>query len=159
MATKKITIEFEEYTSPNQLSESDKELLNRAIEATKGSYSPYSGFSVGAALRLSNGEILSGSNQENAAFPSGLCAERTAIFYAHANYPSENIETIAVTAVKDGKMLPDPTFPCGACRQVMAESQMRAGKGIRVIVGGERSIIVFPAVEALLPFNFDNFKK
>ncbi|MEN6619208.1 MAG: cytidine deaminase [Rikenellaceae bacterium] len=159
MHQKSITITYEEYYSNEELNSSDKELLNRAIEATKGSYAPYSKFNVGAALRLDNGEIIAASNQENAAYPSGLCAERVAIFYAHAKYPKASIESLAVTATVSGNLCETPTYPCGACRQVMAESELRAGKPIRVIVGGEKITQIVEDINSLLPFVFDNLPK
>ena len=138
------------------LEQQDSELLKKAADAAKSAYAPYSNFNVGAAVRLSNGEVIAASNQENAAYPSGLCAERVAIFYAHARYPDSNIESIAVTASVDGHLCEDPTYPCGACRQVMAESENRSGKPIKIIIGGERITQVMDSVSSLLPFSFDN---
>ena len=110
-------------------------------------------------MRLSNGEIIAASNQENAAYPSGLCAERVAIFYAHAKFPDASVESIAVTASVGGHICETPTYPCGACRQVLAESEMRSGSPIRVIVGGEKFTQVMDSISALLPFTFDNLPK
>lgn len=153
---KKIEIDYIEYDSLLELPSEDKELLEKAIEAISGSYAPYSFFNVGAALRLSDGTIVKGANQENLAYPSGLCAERTAIFAAHANYPDLNIKAIAITAAKNGKVLKELVTPCGACRQVMAESQMRAGSPIKVILGSSDKVWVFSSVDGVLPFIFDS---
>ena len=156
MNQKKISITYKEFPKGAGLAENERELLSKAAEAAGSAYAPYSNFNVGAAVRLSNGEIISASNQENAAYPSGLCAERVAIFYAHARYPDESIESIAVTASVNGNMCEDPTYPCGACRQVMAESETRFGKPIKIIIGGERVTQVMESVSSLLPFTFDN---
>jgi cytidine deaminase len=156
MTHKEISIAYEEYRNGEILGEREKELLDNAAKAASSAYAPYSKFNVGAAVRLSNGEIVSANNQENAAFPSGLCAERVAIFYAHAKYPDATIDSIAVTAMVNGKICKVPTYPCGACRQVMAESESRAGKPIKVIIGGEEIVQIMGGVSSLLPFIFDN---
>ena len=121
MTQKEIKICYSEYDSLSGLCEEDRILAEKAIEATANSYAPYSGFCVGAAVRLSDGKIITGSNQENIAYPSGLCAERTAMFYAHAQYPDAGIIAIAIAARQDGDLCETPASPCGACRQVMAE--------------------------------------
>ncbi|MBP1671551.1 MAG: cytidine deaminase [Bacteroidales bacterium] len=159
MCQKSISISYKEYFRNEGLELKDKELLDRAKKASEGAYAPYSNFNVGAAVRLSNGEIIAASNQENAAYPSGLCAERVAIFYAHAKFPDASVESIAVTASVGGHICETPTYPCGACRQVLAESEMRSGSPIRVIVGGEKFTQVMDSISALLPFTFDNLPK
>ncbi|HNW49129.1 MAG: cytidine deaminase [Bacteroidales bacterium] len=159
MCQKSISISYKEYFRNEGLELKDKELLDRAKIASEGAYAPYSNFNVGAAVRLSNGEIIAASNQENAAYPSGLCAERVAIFYAHAKFPDASVESIAVTASVGGHICETPTYPCGACRQVLAESEMRSGSPIRVIVGGEKFTQVMDSISALLPFTFDNLPK
>ncbi len=156
MITKKIEINYNEYDSINELSVEDKELMEKAIGTLDGSYAPYSNFNVAAAVRLSDGTIVTGANQENIAFPSGLCAERTAIFAAHAQFPQKNISTIAIVSAQDGKLLPTPIAPCGACRQVMAESQMRAGRPVRVLLGGSGRVIEFSSIDGILPYIFNN---
>jgi len=157
MNRKSITISYSEYNSNNELPTKDKELLDIAIEATKNSYAPYSRFNVGAAVRLANGEIISASNQENAAYPSGLCAERVAIFSASAQYPGETIECIAITINTDDKKVTSPVPPCGACRQVIAEYEHKQGKKIRVIFAGETGHIVqMEGIESLLPMTFNS---
>ncbi len=154
MITKKLEITYSEYSSVDELPQNDANLLNAAIEALNGSYAPYSNFNVGAAVQLDNGVIVKGSNQENIAYPSGLCAERTALFSAHANYPQNKIVSIALTSSQNGVLLATPPFPCGACRQVMAQTQTRNGSPLRIIIGGSDKIFVFNSVESLLPFIF-----
>ena len=130
---------------------------------TIGSYAPFSHYNVGAAVLLSDGTVVQGANQENAAFPSGLCAERTALFAAHAQHPELAVRALAVTACRNGRMAPEPAWPCGACRawpcgacrQVLAETQKRAEAPVRVIVGGLSRIVVFSSVDDILPFIFD----
>ena len=158
MTQKEIKICYSEYDSLSGLGEEDRILAEKAIEATANSYAPYSGFCVGAAVRLSDGKIITGSNQENIAYPSGLCAERTAMFYASSTHPGEEMEAIAIAAVKDGKLCSLPASPCGACRQVMAEYQTRAGKEMRIILAGAEKTLVFDRVDDLLPFIFDSLK-
>ena len=154
MITKKLEITYSEYSSVDELPQNDANLLNAAIEALNGSYAPYSNFNVGAAVQLDNGVIVKGSNQENIAYPSGLCAERTALFSAHANYPQNKIVSIPLTSSQHGVLLATPPFPCGACRQVMAQTQTRNGSPLRIIIGGSDKIFVFNSVESLLPFIF-----
>ena len=156
MKNKRLEINYIEYDSPSEMTAEDRLLLKNAMEALEGSYAPYSNFNVGAAVRMSDGSIVTGANQENIAYPSGLCAERTAIFSAHAKYPNLNIEAIAIVSAQDGKILETPISPCGACRQVMAESQMRAGSPIKIILGGSGHILEFASVEGVLPFIFNN---
>lgn len=143
----------------DDLDEKDKELVLAAKEATYTSYSPYSHFSVGAAVRLSNGEIVCGSNQENAAFGAGTCAERCTMFYANARYPEAHICTIAVAARGvDGKFLKSPISPCGVCRQALVEAQTRGKEPIRALLYGEREIYVLKSISDLIPFQFDEIK-
>ena len=156
MTSKEIKIAYIEYESLDQLDPQDRELAEAAIEATKGSYAPYSGFNVGAAVRLDTGEIVKGANQENAAYPSGLCAERTAMFYASATYPDSTIESIAVTASQNGILCDSPASPCGACRQVMAQYQTKGGSPMTIILVGGKKIWKFDKVDDLLPLIFDS---
>lgn len=156
MEKKCINISYTEYASIDELGTSDKLLLENAIAAADAAYAPYSSFHVGAAVQLSNGEIVSGSNQENAAYPSGLCAERTTLFYAHAKYPDAAVKSIALAAKQNGALTDRFTYPCGACRQVLHESQMRSGAPIRIIVGSATKVLVLDSVNDLLPFAFDN---
>ncbi|MFA6770221.1 MAG: cytidine deaminase [Bacteroidales bacterium] len=159
MKRKNFIIEYNEYLNKEELSKDDALLLEKAAKAAEGAYAPYSNFNVGAALLLSNGEIITANNQENAAYPSGLCAERVAIFYANAKYPHASILSLAVTASVNGKPCKTPTYPCGACRQVMAESEQRAGVPIRIIVAGEKVTQVVESTKSLLPFVFNTLPK
>ena len=123
-----INSKYQVLDSAEELSIPDKELYDAAVNAADKAYAPYSKFHVGSAVRLENGEIISAANQENAAYPSGLCAERSTLFYAHSKYPNTPVVAIAIVAKTDGKLTPTPTYPCGACRQVLHESQIRGGK-------------------------------
>jgi cytidine deaminase len=156
MTSKEIRIVYNEYESLDQLDPRDRELAEAAIEATKGSYAPYSHFNVGAAVRLDNGEIIKGSNQENAAHPSGICAERTAMFYASANFPENAITSIAITASQNGKLCETPATPCGACRQVMAEYQYKGKHPMEILLIGGKKIWKFGKVDDMLPLIFDS---
>ena len=157
MEEKDINITYKEYTSISELPIEYRKLVENAIEATKSSYAPYSNFNVGAAILMGNGEIVTGSNQENAASPSGLCAERVALFAAHHNYPSTPVKAIAIIGSQNGVITSELTYPCAACIQVMVESQKRAGAPIAVIVGSAGKIQVMESVDSLLPFSFSNF--
>lgn len=156
MADKKYIINYQEFTSASQMTPEDQEMVAAAIDAQKGSYSPYSKFQVGAALRLENGIVLKGANQENAAYPSGLCAERTVMFYAGASYPDVPFETLAIAGADRGILCESPASPCGACRQVMAEYQKKHGKPFNIILVGSRRIRKFRCVDDVLPFIFDS---
>ncbi len=150
-----LEIPYIDYASPEELPADDRELIAQAIESTRRSYSPYSHFAVGAAARLGNGLILCGSNQENAAYPSGLCAERTALFYAGAAYPGEPVTALAIAARNGQSLLtPLPPSPCGACRQVMMETCLRQGKPFRCLLYGTQRIRLIPDCRLLLPFAF-----
>lgn len=153
---KKIIIEYQELTSAAELDADDRALLEEAIGITSASHSPYSGFRVGAALRLENGEILSAANQENEAFPSGLCAERSLLFYTFSKYPHTPVTAIAIAAKRGDTLTDEPTRPCGACVQVMLDAEKRAGKPVKVILGSAGRIEVISSVRDLIPFYFDN---
>lgn len=159
MKRKNLVIEYDEYLNKEGLSKEDSVLLERATQAAQSAYAPYSNFHVGAALLLSNGEIICASNQENAAYPSGLCAERVAMFYAQAKYPTASIISLAITSSVNGKPNDTPTYPCGACRQVMAECEQRGTIPMRVIIGGEKVTHAVEGIKSLLPFVFDNLPK
>ena len=156
MTSKEIKIAYSEYEDIQQLDVMDRELAEAAIEATKGSYAPYSGFNVGAAVRLEDGEIIKGANQENAAYPSGICAERTALFYAGANRPDKAVISIAIVASQNGNLCNSPVTPCGSCRQVMAQTQLRSGVPMSIILVGASRIWRFEKVDDLLPLIFDS---
>ena len=133
----------------------DAELLRQAHEATNNSYVPYSKFHVGAAVRLSNGVVIKGCNIENAAFPSGLCAERVTLFAAQSQYPDVPIEALAITARSEITEVTEPVAPCGSCRQVMVETEQRSGRPLRIICQGDTGpVFVFEGIETLMPFIF-----
>ena len=156
MTNKEIKIAYREYTGLEELEVQDKELAQAAIDATALSYAPYSGFNVGAAVMFEDGEIIKGANQENAAYPSGLCAERTALFYASSCRPDKAMAAIAIAAGQNGKICEMPATPCGACRQVMAQYQTKSGRPMKVILVGEKLIWSFDKVDDLLPLIFDS---
>ena len=142
------------FAQPEELSEDDKQLVERAIEATASSYSPYSHFAVGAALRLSDGTIVIGSNQENAAFPSGLCAERTAIFAAGATHPDKAVTALAIAARNEAGLTAEPVSPCGACRQVILEVEQRYNCAVRILLYGTKGVYIINSIRDLLPLCF-----
>ena len=143
--------------SYDELSGADKAVVDAARAATANSYAVYSNFSVGAAVRLGNGTVVSGSNQENAAYPSGLCAERTTLFWANSQYPKEPVEVLAIAARSAQGELEFPITPCGACRQVMLETEKRFGNKMKIILYGTRQCYVIDdGVRALLPLSFDS---
>lgn len=157
MEHKKIHIQYTESESFSEVPEEDQELLSAAAKSAASAYAPYSGFGVGAAIRLSSGRIITGNNQENAAYPSGLCAERVALFYASAMFPDEKVETIAVTVKTESGRITDPVAPCGACRQVIAEYENRQNKEIKIIFSGETGrVITMNGIQNLLPITFNS---
>ena len=137
-----------------ELSEADRKLVEAAKQATEGSYAPYSKFLVGAAVLLKDGTIVPGANQENAAFPSGLCAERTALFAANAQYPSQPVVALAIAARKGRCFLTKPIPPCGACRQVISGVEERYGQPIRVLLYSTDGVLVSEGIGPLLPLRF-----
>lgn len=152
---KEIKIAFKEYSSLDEMDAPDRELAMEAIEAMNGSYSPYSHFHVGAAVRMSDGSMVRGANQENSAYPSGLCAERSAMFAAGAQYPDKNMTSIAIAGGLEGVLADQPTTPCGACRQVMAQYQAKAGKPMSIIMVGRMKTWKFSCVDDILPLIFE----
>ena len=148
LQTKVTTCTLEEMDS------SMRELVEKAKAMTQNAYCPYSHFHVGAAARLADGQIVAGSNQENAAYPSGLCAERTTLFAANANNPNTPVEALAIACYTQGHYTMDAASPCGACRQVMLETEHRFGKPMQVILYGEDMCYVFDSAADLLPLNF-----
>lgn len=142
----------------DELSDIDRRLVDDARSATARSYAPYSKFHVGAAILLDNGEIITGANQENAAYPSGTCAERSACYYAHARYPEARFTAIAIAARgTDGNEVETPVSPCGACRQALLEYETLAGHDVRVILAGRDRIYILPSVRSTLPLAFSEF--
>lgn len=138
----------------NELNETQKKLVEMAKEACTRAYAPYSQFHVGAAALLDNGEIITGSNQENAAYPSGTCAERTTLFYAGAQHPEQAVTKLAIAAMKGGSFTATPTAPCGACRQVILETEHRYNTPIEIILYGTEKTYIVTSIESLLPLCF-----
>jgi cytidine deaminase len=150
-----IVFSIEVLESAAELSSADQSLLEMAYKALKDAYAPYSKFNVGTALLLKNGEVVIGNNQENVAYPSGLCAERVALFAAGAQYPDIPVTTIAITAQSDTVSIDEPLAPCGACRQVMCETENRYGQKIKVLLKGDADkIYVINSVSDILPLSF-----
>ncbi len=150
-----IRINIGEAAKPENLSEKEQQVIAEALQAAHNAYAPYSGFKVGAALLLDNGELVRGNNQENAAYPDGLCAERVAMFAANANHPDSGIEIMAVAAMIKGDFLEEPVYPCGSCRQALLESENRFGKPVRILMYGKNRIYIANSVKDLLPLSFD----
>lgn len=157
MIEKQISTTIQVFDSVLELPEFIQELMKNAIEARGSAYAPYSKFKVGAALVLTNGKLVKGSNQENASYPSGLCAERTAIYSAGANYPDQKIEALAITATSEKHEVPEPIAPCGACRQAIAEYEQKQEKPIPIyFMGSSGKVIHVKALLDILPLAFDN---
>ena len=152
----KICSNFKVYDSIDDLNDQIKVLFNEAKLVRESAYSEYSKFSVGAAVLLENGKILCGSNQENASYPSGLCAERTVLFYANSTYPDIKIKAIAIVAGSIDKINENPVAPCGSCRQVISEFQTKQNSDIELYFMGEKGEIIYTdSINNLLPFKFD----
>ncbi|HEY4111761.1 cytidine deaminase [Puia sp.] len=155
MNKKEIHLSYEEYASAQELPAPDAFLVSRAREVTKDAYAPYSRFRVGAAARLTNGEVITGTNQENASYPVGICAERTLLSVAGALFPNVAIETLAV-AYDNGLGTSDrPISPCGLCRQSLQEFEQRTDRPIRIILAGQTGkVLILEGSKILLPFAF-----
>jgi len=156
---KKLKIEtiLDVYDAISELPQEAQDLMNKAQQARENAYAPYSSFNVGAALQLANGEVILGNNQENAAFPSGLCAERVAIFYAGATYPGIAVTSIAISVRSLKHVVETPTPPCGACRQAIAEYEVNQKSPISIYFMGEKGKVVkADSIKGLLPLIFDN---
>lgn len=152
-----ITTDLEVFDSTDELPGDIQDLMEQAIAAREKSYSPYSKFRVGAAISLDNGEVITGSNQENASYPAGLCAERTAIFYAGARFPESKINKLVITARSMNHLVDTPTPPCGSCRQAIAEYEMKQKEPIEIFFMGETGKVVKAnSIGDLLPLIFDN---
>lgn len=152
-----LTFEFLVFESFEELSIEDQKLMNMAIEARGNAYAPYSNFKVGAALLLENNEVVIGNNQENASYPSGLCAERVAVFQASARYPNIAMKKIAIAAISKKSKMNSPAAPCGNCRQSMLEYEQKQKTSIEILMMGEMGkIIKCNSIADLLPFAFDN---
>ncbi len=152
---KELTLKSEiRVYSYEELDAEDRKLIDCAKEATDRSYAPFSHFHVGAAARLTNGIIVTGNNQENAAYPSGICAERTTLFYANAQYADQPVETLAIAARNEHDFIDTPIPPCGACRQVMLETENRFNHPMRILLYGKKEIYQIKGVGTLLPLSF-----
>ena len=151
-----ITTQFKAFDSIQELPNDIQDLMTQAVEVRKNAYAPYSKFRVGVAIFLDNGKTVLGSNQENAAYPSGLCAERVAIFYAGAMYPEAKILKMAITAASDSNQTTAPIPPCGSCRQSIAEYEIKQETPIEIYFMGEiGAIYKSESLKNLLPFMFD----
>ena len=162
METKKITTEFFEYKSSDELPADEKQLIELARKASKYAYAPYSNFYVGAAVLLENGKIITANNQENAAYPSGMCAERVAVFSAVAQNPGIAVKAVAVSVSSAIADINNAVSPCGSCRQVLAEYEVYYNKDIKVIMAGTTGpVITSVSIKNLLPllFSSKNLKK
>lgn len=155
MTSHEIKINFDEYEALADLDKKDHTLCLEAVKALENSHSPYSNFAVGAALRLQSGKIIYGSNQENVAYPSGLCAERVALFHWGANHPDDPIEAIAITAHTSDFKLSKPVTPCGSCLQVLAEYEKKQDQKLKIMLFCEEGPVwIVRGSESFLPFLF-----
>jgi cytidine deaminase len=154
MIRKEIITAIEQLNSVSELQPDEQIMVEKAIDAAAKAYAPYSKFRVGACVLLANGLFFEGSNQENAAYPSGLCAERVAMFYANAQFPDVAVTKIAVVAFNGQGMLQNPISPCGSCRQVLLESEQRSGSPLKVILVGKPEVFVVNGAYQLLPLSF-----
>ena len=158
--TKNISVSYTEYEKTDELDRDDLELVIAARESALNAYAPYSNFKVGAAVRLEKGTIVRGANVENAAFPSGICAERNALSNSITNYPDEKPVAIAIASFAGNEFTEDLPSPCGSCRQVIAEEEVRTGNKIRIILSGKDKTQILESISHLLPmqFNRNNLK-
>ncbi len=153
--TKNISFSYTEYERIEDLNSSDMELVTAAREAAINAYAPYSKFKVGAAVRLKSGVIVKGANVENAAFPSGICAERSALSNSVSNYPADKPVSLAIASIKGNEFTADPPSPCGSCRQVIAEEESRINGKIKIILSGENKTLIVDGIGDLLPLQFN----
>lgn len=154
--TNNISFSYKEFDNSTELSTDDQELVNAAREAALNAYAPYSKFRVGAAIRLKSGKIVRGANVENAAFPSGICAEKSALSNSVSNHNSDMPVALAVAAMNEDGFTNEPVPPCGNCRQVIAEEESRTGKQIRIILAGKTKVYIIESISSLLPLQFNN---
>lgn len=154
MISRELRIVYTELSGTEELPEAWAGLVEAARKIAGQAYSPYSGFRVGAAVLLANGTVFTGNNQENAAYPSGLCAERTALFYANANFPDVPVVAMAISAANARGRVNEPVKPCGSCRQVMLETEIRFNQRVKIILDGKNRIHLFDGIDDLLPFSF-----
>jgi cytidine deaminase len=154
MKKREVSISYLEYNNRDELPVAEKQLVEEAVAAASGAYAPYSHFMVGAAILLDDGTVIRGANVENAAFPSGSCAEKTALSYMVANHGDRKALAIAIAALADGKMTEEPVPPCGNCRQMLIEEEQRSGSHIQVILAGKSAVYVLETSQALMPLSF-----
>jgi cytidine deaminase len=159
MKQRAFTVRVAEYDRLEELADQQSRLVKMAMDAAGNAYAPYSGYQVGAAVLLANGEIITGNNQENAAYPSGLCAERVAIFYAGSRYPGIAVTAIAIAAMEEGVFQEYPVSPCGGCRQVLVEKEAQGNTPMEVILYGAGMVRVLRNATDLLPLPFTLRKK
>ena len=158
MEIKNINIKIQSTTDTSELEQSAQTLIGKAQEAAKRAYAPYSNFQVGACLLLDNGEMIEGNNQENASYPCGSCAERTALHYANSRFPNSIVKAIAISAYTQNGLLDEPITPCGMCRQALLEAEVRSKKSMQVILNGKNWTYILDKATDLLPLSFDNSK-
>jgi cytidine deaminase len=154
--TNNISFSYKEFEKPEELNADDRELVSIAKEVAINAYAPYSKFRVGAAVRLESGTVVCGTNVENAAFPSGICAERNALSNSISNNINDKPVAVAIAALTEDGLTDEPVPPCGNCRQVIAEEESRIGQEIRIILSGKRKTIVIESISSLLPLQFNN---
>ena len=154
MKKREVSISYLEYGNFRDLPAEEAGLVREAVEAASGAYAPYSHFMVGAALLLDDGSVIRGANVENAAFPSGSCAEKTALSYMVANHGSRKVVAIAIAAMKEGRLTEEPVPPCGNCRQMLIEEEQRSGSHIKVILAGSSAVYVLESSQSLMPLSF-----
>ncbi len=161
MKKREVSISYLEYGNFRDLPAEEAGLVREAVEAASGAYAPYSHFMVGAALLLDDGSVIRGANVENAAFPSGSCAEKTALSYMVANHGSRKVVAIAIAAMKEGRLTEEPVPPCGNCRQMLIEEEQRSGSHIKVILAGSSAVYVLESSQSLMPLSFtgNNLRK
>ncbi|MEI6050488.1 MAG: cytidine deaminase [Bacteroidota bacterium] len=153
--TNTISFSYKEFDKPEELNPDDRELISSARESAINAYAPYSKFRVGAAVRLESGIIVSGTNVENAAFPSGICAERNALSNCVSNHHNDKPLALAIAAMNEDGLCDDPVPPCGNCRQVIAEEESRTGSQIKIILSGKNKTLVIESISSLLPLQFN----
>ncbi len=154
MKEREVKFFYKEYLNVDELLEADRILIEEAVDAASGAYAPYSHFMVGAAILLDDGTVVRGANVENAAFPSGSCAEKTALSFSVSNYPARRPVAIAIAALSGDKLTREPVPPCGNCRQMLVEEEQRHGEPIKVILAGSEKILVTDSAESLMPLRF-----
>lgn len=154
MISKEIRIPFTEYSTVEETGPAISSLIGLAYAAARDAYAPYSGYHVGASIELTDGQRFKANNQENKAYPSGLCAERTAIFYVQANHPEIPIARMVVLAMENGELADEPAFPCGSCRQVMVEAEERHNTPMEIWMVGKNRIVKVESADSLLPLKF-----